>query len=142
MTPSYPLTTPTTTRTATTMGKFKKLLTDRQEAQRLGKLYPKHVNQQAMPSIPTDLSGAKVNIMGNEYEFTKHTKQPTDTLGSTDTDNPRICDFCGLPSTHDAVRKLVATPSVAICNECIETAVFVMYADGVPINVPEKYKQS
>lgn len=88
------------------MGQHKRMLTDRQEAQRLGKLYPEHINRQATPST-----------------------QPTDTLGSTDTLNPRRCSFCNKHT--DEVKKLVATPDVAVCNECTEVIVAVLYADGV-----------
>ena len=39
-------------------------------------------------------------------------------IGGSDTKNPLYCSFCG-KSQHE-VRKLIAGPTVFICNECVE----------------------
>ena len=39
-------------------------------------------------------------------------------IGGDDSKNPLYCSFCG-KSQHE-VRKLIAGPTVFICNECVE----------------------
>jgi hypothetical protein len=40
------------------------------------------------------------------------------------------CSFCG--KAQDEVRKLIAGPTVFICNECVEVCVDVVAADSTP----------
>ena len=42
------------------------------------------------------------------------------------------CSFCGRP--HDQVNKLVAGPSVYICDQCVENAARIIAASEEPRN--------
>jgi len=59
-----------------------------------------------------------------------------DTIGATDIDNPRVCSFCHTSCNDPSIKHMVCTPDSAICNECTETVVYMLYAEGIKINMP------
>ena len=48
-------------------------------------------------------------------------------IGGSDAKNPLYCSFCG-KSQHE-VRKLIAGPTVFICNECVELCLDIIGDD-------------
>ena len=54
------------------------------------------------------------------WPFTRRQSVPEPESGETPsaTEPPVVCSFCG--KTQDEVRKLIAGPSVYICDECID----------------------
>lgn len=53
---------------------------------------------------------------------------PEPTISTTHEKNPLYCSFCG-KSQHE-VPKLIAGPTVFICNECIELCVSILQEEG------------
>ncbi len=54
----------------------------------------------------------------NEHSGASESGSEMSKIGGSDTKNPLYCSFCG--KSQNEVRKLIAGPTVYICDECVE----------------------